>query len=126
MAKKEDLIRENMRLAGTYSEAFEPMIKLLAVTQKQLAAAEKDWKDEDLGNREYVSEYTNKAGATNAVKNPYFAVVEDLRQEVVSLSAQLGLTPQGQRRVLGGIRPKAPGKSKLETALLAAAKAAKQ
>lgn len=123
MSKKEDAIRENMHLAGTYNEAFEPVIALLAKVQAQLAAAERAWRDPNLGAGEYVSEFTNKAGATNTVKNPYFSVVEDLRAEVVSISAQLGLTPQGQRRVLGGMKPR-PGPSKLEAAMKAAARAA--
>lgn len=124
-SKREDDIRANMRLAGTYNEAFEPVIKMLAKVQTELARAEKDWRDPELGNGEYVSEYTNKAGATNLVKNPYFAVVVDLRQEVLSFSAQLGLTPQGQRRVMGGnAKIKQKGPSKFETALAAAAKAA--
>lgn len=125
ISKREDDIRANMRLAGTYNEAFEPVIRMLAKVQTELARAEKDWRDPELGNKEYVSEYTNKAGATNFVKNPYFAVVEDLRQDVLSISSQLGLTPQGQRRVMGSnAKIKPQGKSKFETALAAAAKAA--
>ena len=128
MSKKDDemcaAIREDMKLAGTYNEAFEPIISLLAKVQKQLVAAERNWRNKDLGKGEFVTEYTNKAGATNTVKNPYFAVVEDLRAEVVSISAQLGLTPQGQRRVLGGMKPRSTGPSKLEAAMRAAAKAA--
>ena len=122
--KKEDAIRADMQLAGTYNKAFEPMIALLAKVQTQLAAAERKWRSPDFGKAEFVTEYTNKAGATNTVKNPYFAVVEDLRAEVVSISAQLGLTPQGQRRVLGGMAPRKSGPSKLEAAMRAAAKAA--
>ena len=123
-SKKEDAIRANMKLAGTYNEAFEPIISLLAKVQTQLAAAERNWRNKDLGNGEFVTEYTNKAGATNTVTNPYFSVVEDLRAEVVSISAQLGLTPQGQRRVLGGMKPRKTGPSKLEAAMRAAAEAA--
>lgn len=128
MAKKTDRIRADMKLAGTYNEAFEPVIALLAKVQTQLAAAERVWRSEEGGNGEYVSEYTNKAGATNTVKNPYFAVVEDLRAEVVSISAQLGLTPQGRRRVLGGIPAgaEAKGPSRLELAMQKAMEAAKR
>ena len=125
MSKKEDAIRENMRLAGTYNEAFEPIIALLAKTQRELAAAEKLWRSPEGGSGEYVSEYTNKAGATNSVKNPYYAVVEELRAQVLTVSGQLGLTPQGQRRVMGNGKLK-PAKSNaaLADALSAAARKA--
>lgn len=125
MSKSEDAIRANMLLAGTYNEAFEPVIKMLAKTQRELAAAEKVWRSEEGGNGEFVSEYTNKAGATNVVKNPYYAVVEDLRADILSISGQLGLTPQGQRRVMGNGKLKS-GKpnNALADALTAAAKKA--
>jgi len=125
MGKKEDDIRANMRLAGTYNEAFEPVIRMLAKTQTELSKAEKLWRSEDGGNGEFVSEYTNKAGATNAVKNPYYAVVEDLRADILSISGQLGLTPQGQRRVMGNGKLKSDKKNNaLADALAAAAKKA--
>lgn len=56
MSKREDAIRENMRDAGTYSQAFEPIIKMLARTQLELSRAERDWRDPELGKAEYVSE----------------------------------------------------------------------
>lgn len=114
MSKREDAIRDNMRLAGTYNQAFEPIIKTLARVQTELARAEKDWR----GNGgTFVCEYTNKAGATNYVKDPYYSVVESLRDQVVDISAQLGLTPTGQRRVLGNAKTPPSGPSALERAL---------
>lgn len=125
MSKKEDAIRANMRLAGTYNEAFEPVIKMLAKTQTELSKAEKLWRSEAGGNGEFVSEYTNKAGATNVVKNPYYAVVEDLRADIIAISGQLGLTPQGQRRVIGNGKLKSGKQNNaLADALAAAAKKA--
>ena len=98
MSKRGDAIRDNMRLAGTYNQAFEPIIKTLARIQTELAKAERDWR---ANGGKFVTEYTNKSGATNAVKDPYYSVVEGLRGQIVDISAQLGLTPTGQRRVLG-------------------------
>lgn len=114
MSKREDAIRENMRLAGTYNQAFEPIIKTLARVQSELAKAEKDWRGH---GGEFVAEYTNKSGATNVVKDPYYSVVESLRGQVVDISAQLGLTPTGQRRVLGNTKAPPSGPSALERAL---------
>ena len=87
MSKREDAIRENMRLAGTYNQAFEPIIKTLARIQTELAKAERDWR---ANGGEFVTEYTNKSGATNAVKDPYYSVVEGLRGQIVDISAVLG------------------------------------
>lgn len=72
MSKREDAIRDNMRLAGTYNQAFEPIIKTLARVQTELARAEKDWR----GNGgHFVAKYTNKSGATNVVKEDRKSVV---------------------------------------------------
>ena len=107
MSKREDAIRENMRLAGTYNQAFEPIIKTLARIQTELAKAERDWR---ANGGEFVTEYTNKSGAT-------YSVVEGLRGQIVDISAQLGLTPTGQRRVLGNAKAPPSGPSALERAL---------
>ncbi len=114
MSKREDAIRENMKLAGTYNQAFEPIIKTLARIQTELAKAERDWR---ANGGEFVTEYTNKSGATNAVKDPYYSVVEGLRGQIVDISAQLGLTPTGQRRVLGNAKAAPTGPTALERAL---------
>lgn len=115
-------IRALMRTANTYSPAFEPIIELLDRTRAELKKAEKAWRD---GGGEFTSSYTNKAGAENIVKNPDFAIVEDLRQDVLSISAQLGLTPQGQRRVIGASGKLPSGKSSaLAAAMTAAARRA--
>lgn len=115
-------IRALMRTANTYSPAFEPIIELLDRTRTELKKAEKAWRD---GGGEFTTSYTNKAGAENIVKNPDFAIVEDLRQDVLSISAQLGLTPQGQRRVIGASGKLPSGKSSaLAAAMTAAARRA--
>ena len=101
-------------LAGTYNQAFEPIIKTLARIQTELAKAERDWR---ANGGEFVTEYTNKSGATNAVKDPYYSVVEGLRGQIVDISAQLGLTPTGQRRVLGNAKAAPSGPTALERAL---------
>lgn len=123
MSKKScEEIRSLMRIAKVYSPAFEPIIELLDRTRSELRKAEKAWRD---GGGEFTSTYTNKAGAENVVKNPDFAIVEDLRQDVLAISSQLGLTPQGQRRVIGsGKLPSKTDSDKLTEALKNAAKAA--
>ena len=41
---REDMIRKDMELVGTYNEIFEPTIKHLAKTERELSRAEKEWK----------------------------------------------------------------------------------
>ena len=43
--------------------------------------------------------HTNKSGATNIVKNPYYLVIEGLRQNILSYSRELGLTPAGLKKI---------------------------
>lgn len=110
MSKKEEKIRSDMRLAGTYREEFEPTIKQLARLQTELSRAEKAWRDD---GGDFVSEYTNKAGATNFQKNPYYSVVVDLRKEILTYYTALGLTPAGQKKINDQLK-KEQKKSKLE------------
>ena len=41
---REDMIRQDMQLVGTYNAIFEPTIKQLAKTERELSRAEKDRK----------------------------------------------------------------------------------
>ena len=40
---REDMIRQDMQLVGTYNAIFEPTIKQLAKTERELSRAEKEW-----------------------------------------------------------------------------------
>ena len=46
-----------------------------------------------------VVKYTNKAGATNAVKNPFYLALENLRTDILLYSRELGLTPSGLKKI---------------------------
>ena len=86
------MIRKDMELVGTYNEIFEPTIKQLAKTERELSRAEKEWKKQG-GQR--ICTMVNKTGAEYTAKSPYWTAVEDLRATVQSLRNQLGLTPTG-------------------------------
>ena len=53
----------------------------------------------DKSGGDFVIEYTNKAGATNIIKNPHWAVIENLRTDILTYSRELGLTPAGLRKM---------------------------
>lgn len=53
---------------------------------------------EESGGR-VVVKHTNKAGAVNAVKNPYYQTLEGLRINILAYLRELGLTPAGLKKV---------------------------
>ena len=114
---REDMIRQDMQLVGTYNAIFEPTIKQLAKTERELSRAEKEWKKQG-GQR--ICTMVNKTGAEYTAKSPYWTAVEDLRATVQGLRNQLGLTPTGLNKARAKNVPMG-GTSKLEQ-LLAEAK----
>ena len=115
---REDTIRESMRAVGVYNEIFEPAIKTLAKTERQLSRAEKEWRAQ---GGKMVAELVNKTGAAYTAKDPYWTAVEQLRKDVQAMRNQLGLTPTGLNKARSR-GAEMPGKlSKIE-ALLAAAR----
>lgn len=94
-SNKETIIKA-MQQAGTYRDEFEKTIETLAKMMDECKKAEKAFKD---SGGKFVVEYTNKAGATNQVKNPHFAVVETLRKDMLTYYTALGLTPAGLKKI---------------------------
>lgn len=111
---REDMIRQDMQLVGTYNEIFEPTIKQLAKTERELSRAEKEWKAQG-GQR--VCTMVNKTGAEYTAKSPYWSAVEDLRATVQSLRNQLGLTATGLNKARAKNIQPASGQSRLERML---------
>ena len=110
---REDMIRQDMQLVGTYNAIFEPTIKQLAKTERELSRAEKEWKKQG-GQR--ICTMVNKTGAEYTAKSPYWTAVEDLRATVQGLRNQLGLTPTGLNKARAKSVPMG-GASKLEQLL---------
>lgn len=110
---REDIIRDSMKTVGTYSEIYESTIKLLAKSERELSKAEKAWRAQGC---KMVAELTNKTGATYTAKDPYYAVVEQMRRDIISLRNQLGLTPTGLNKARGRLEASA-AKSRIEELL---------
>lgn len=87
---REAMIKADMESVGVYSPIFDNTIRQLAKTERELSRAEKAWKAAG-GNM--VAELVNKTGGKYTAKDPNYAVVDQLRKDVLSLRAQLGLTP---------------------------------
>lgn len=82
--------------AGTYKKFFDYTIDTLAgILEKRDEAAE-ILADPD---QQIIVEQTNKAGHTNVVKNPVFAVWDDLNKSALAYWRDLGLTPAGLKKI---------------------------
>lgn len=88
-------IREACMAAGTYKEYFELVIdELSGILERRDTAAEEYDKDP-----RPVIEYTNKAEATNTVKNPLLMLIDDMNKTAMAYWRDLGLTPAGLRKI---------------------------
>ena len=88
---REAMIKADMEAVGTYSPIFDKAIRELAKQERELAKAEKSWRD---NGGKMVAELVNKTGAKYTAKDPHYAVVDQLRKDILAQRAQLGLTPK--------------------------------
>ena len=92
---REAMIRADMESVGIYSPIFDGTIRQLAKTERELSRAEKTWR---ANGGKMVAELVNKTGAAYTAKDPHYAVVDQLRKDVLALRTQLGLTPASLRK----------------------------
>ena len=91
----EAMIRADMEAVGLYSPMFDPTIRQLAKSERELSRAEKTWK---AAGGQMVAELVNKTGGKYTAKDPHYAVVDQLRKDILALRSQLGLTPSSFAR----------------------------
>lgn len=98
-------INDAARDAGTYQPFFDDIIDTLAGIMENRDKAQEQF-EERFGAQPVVA-HTNKAGATNIVKNPALAMVNDLNATALSYWRDLGLTPKGFTAMQkNGFKPK--------------------
>lgn len=114
---REDKIREAMQAVGTYSEIFESTIHQLGKAERELSRAEKAWK---ASGGKMVADLVSKTGQAYTAKDPQWAVVEQMRKDVVALRNQLGLTPTGLNKVRNAKKQNTGGIGRMEQLLAAA------
>ena len=90
-----DIVRR-MKAVGTYRKEFIPTVERLAALYVQREAIEKQFKESG-GNA--VVLHTNKAGATNAAKNPFLTARDEVYTQLLSHERELGLTPAGLKKL---------------------------
>ena len=85
-----------MRAVGTYNISFSYTIEVLA---KVLVDYQTTIETFEKTGGHIVIKHTNKNGSTNLVKNPLYLALEKLRDDIISYSRELGLTPAGLKRI---------------------------
>lgn len=87
MATREQVYAEQLRALGVYQPAFEPEIKTLAELERDLQRAKKAWRE------------TAPPGLRPSPLDPHYAVITNLRREILAHRDALGLTPKALRRL---------------------------
>lgn len=90
---------ENLReyLGDNYKESDEELISIYIETHEFYRRLKDEIKTNPL-----MYEYTNKAGATNLVKNPLAIELTKTVQTLNNLLKSLGLTPAQRKKVVNG------------------------
>lgn len=92
---RNEIVRR-MKAIGTYREEFEPTVKRLAALYIQCDKIEEQYV---LSGGNAVVKHTNKAGATNAVKNPYLSARDEVYTQLLAHERELGLTPVALKKM---------------------------
>ena len=90
MATREQTYREQMKALGTYDPIFEPEITTLCQLEREHQRAKKAWSATAL-----------PAGSRPSFLDPHYAVIQRLRQEILTHREALGLTPKALRKLRG-------------------------
>ena len=107
MARKtwKSIIESQMCALDIKIEPYKPVIDTLCEILKQRDAVYRQYINE---GAEPVCEYTNKAGATNVVKNPLLILWDDLNKSALAYWRDLGLTPASYKKLAGEKPPERP------------------
>lgn len=81
---------------GVWREEFARTAKRLSRIYTRIDTVESEYSD---SGGEAVVEYTNKAGATNMVRNPYLTQLDILYDQALTYEKELGLTAAALKRI---------------------------
>lgn len=114
---REAMIKADMEAVGIYNPIFDRTIHELAKMERELSRATKEWK---ANGGKMVAVLVNKTGGMYTAKDPYYAIVDQLRKDIQALRNQLGLTPGSLNRVKAKQAAKTGTGSRLEQLLATA------
>lgn len=98
-AKWKGIIEEQIRAKKIDAAEYAPVVETLAGILEQRDKVFTEYRKSKEGP---VVEYTNKAGATNLVKNPRILLWDDLNKSALLYWKELGLTPSSYKKITGG------------------------
>lgn len=110
----EKKIIADMKEVGTYKPEFNKTIETLAKIYEDIDTARAQF-EKSGGNM--IIAHTNKNGATNLVKNPFYLIIENLQDNILQYNRELGLTPKGLKNINEAEMKGKKKKSKLMAAL---------
>lgn len=82
---------------GTYRPEFDMVVETLAMIYEQRDRNMRKW--EELDDFAPVTEYTNKAGATNLSKHPCYLNNLQYHEQILKYEKALGLTPAEAKKL---------------------------
>jgi hypothetical protein len=87
---------EDMKDVGTYRKQFERTVRTYAEMSYDYKLLMRKFEE---SNDQFIDEYTNKSGATNAMTTAVYSEIKMIRKEMVTYESILGLTPAGLKRI---------------------------
>lgn len=87
---KEQIYREQMQALGIYQEILEPEIKALARVEREYTRAQKAW-----------SATASPPGSAPSFLDPHFAIIQQLRREILQHREALGITAKALAKITG-------------------------
>ena len=91
---KEQVYKQQLISLGVYDEAFDPVIHVLCIQERELSRAMKAWK---------ASAPDPKAAPS--ITDPQYEVICKLRRDILARQDALGLTPKGLQRLRKNAAP---------------------
>lgn len=92
--KWKNRIKKACEQAGTYRTTWDDVIDTLADILSR-----RDYAQSMLDGQPLVIQHTNKAGAKNFVKNPFYMIWQEQNQMALTYWRELGLTPSGLKKL---------------------------
>ncbi|WHY76235.1 P27 family phage terminase small subunit [Neobacillus sp. WH10] len=87
---------EDMKNVGTYRPQFDRTVRTYAEMSYDYKILMRQFEE---SNDQFIEEYTNKSGATNAMTTAIYSEIKMIRKEMVSYESILGLTPAGLKKI---------------------------
>lgn len=85
-----------MKNVGTYRPQFDRTVRTYAEMSYDYKILMRQFEE---SNDQFIEEYTNKSGATNAMTTAIYSEIKMIRKEMVSYESILGLTPAGLKKI---------------------------